>query len=143
MKSVIVFDIDGTLTAERYTAKNILKVKENPPLMGMALALQEKYPLIISTARPEKYREQTEKWLAKHNLKPEALYMREEGRDYVADQMIKFGHLQDIRKNHGEPVLWADDNDANIRMLERADVPVIHVKLSYEDAPWNNRIGTN
>jgi len=129
MKPLVVFDIDGTLTAEPYTEKNLLTVEVNPAMLLLAQALQKKYPLVISTARPDKYREKTEKWLKKHKLTPIAVYMREEGRERVADQMIKFGHLQDIRENHGEPVLWADDNDMNVTMLERNNVPVIHVKL--------------
>lgn len=127
-KQPVVFDIDGTLTCEHCSNEELLTVRENPTMMLLAIAMQAERPLVISTARSETIRPQTEKWLAKHGLKPAAIYMREEGRDNAADQMVKFGHLQDIRKKFGDPIVWVDDNDANIRMLEKNDVPVIHVK---------------
>lgn len=127
-KQPVVFDIDGTLTSEHCSKEELLTVKENPTMMLLAIAMQAERPLIISTARSENIREQTEKWLTKHGLKPDAIYMREKNRDNAADQMIKFGHLQDIRKRFGDPLVWVDDNDANILMLEKNNVPVIHVK---------------
>lgn len=126
---IFVFDIDGTLTSEHYTQDNLLTVKDNPVMMVLAKALQKEGTLVISTARPERYRDQTKKWLAKHKLKPKGLYMRGEDREErVADHMVKFGHLLDIREKFGEPSLWADDNNDNIVMLVRNGVPVIHVK---------------
>lgn len=128
MKKPIVFDIDGTLTSERYTEENILEVKPNFVMLDIAHSLQETYPIVISTARPDKYREQTEKWLSERELYPKKVYMREEGRDIPTDPMIKFGHLQDIKKNFGDPELWVDDNPDNIRMLVKNNVPVIQVQ---------------
>jgi len=129
---VFVFDIDGTLTVGRYTEESLPTVKENPILVLLAKSLQKQGDLVISTARPERYREQTEKWLTKHKLKPVAVYMRPENRDKIADHMVKFEHLEDIRKKFGEPLLWADDNDNNVTMLERNGIPVIHVKPGKE-----------
>ena len=127
-KQPVVFDIDGTLTSEYYNEGNLTTLRENPTMMLLAIAMQAERPLVISTARPERFRPQTEKWLASHGLKPEAIYMRDDEREGVADHMIKFNHLQDIRKNFGDPVVWADDNDSNIHMLEKNNVLVIHVK---------------
>lgn len=128
MSQPVVFDIDGTLTAEPYNDKNIGKVKENPAMVFLAKTLQESSPLVISTARSEKWRPQTEKWLKSHGLSPQAVYMRDESREHAADQMIKFSHLKDIREKFGDPTVWVDDNPANVNMLRRNDVPVIHVK---------------
>lgn len=128
MKQPVVFDIDGTLTAEPYTADNILKVKENPAMVFVAKTLQDTNPLVISTARPERWRKETEKWLKGHGLDPEAVYMRDDSRTEAADQMIKFGHLRDIRERFGEPVIWVDDNPSNVNMLKSNGVPVIHVQ---------------
>jgi hypothetical protein len=128
MTAPVVFDVDGTLTSERYDEENLLSIRENPAMTLVAIAMQLERPLVISTARPERLRAQTEEWLASHGLQPVAIYMRDNDREGVPDQMIKYGHLLDIRKKFGEPVVWCDDNDANIHMLKQNGVPVIHVR---------------
>jgi uncharacterized HAD superfamily protein len=128
MNATVVFDIDGTLTAEPYNEDNLLTLRENPTMMLLAIAMQSERPLVISTARPERFRADTESWLASHGLKPEAIYMRANEREGVPDHMIKFGHLLEIRERFGEPLVWVDDNDSNVHMLEKNGVPVIHVK---------------
>lgn len=128
MRQPVVFDIDGTLTDEHYTEGNLLTVRPNFVILDIAHSLQETYPLVISTARPEKFREKTLQWLSDRELYPKEVYMREEGRNTAADHMIKFGHLQSIEKKFGKPHLWVDDNPDNIRMLLRNEVPVLQVK---------------
>jgi hypothetical protein len=127
-KAPIVFDIDGTLTSEHYNQDNLLTLKENPAMMLVAIALQIERPLLISTARPEFLREVTEVWLAKHGLSPKQIYMRPNDQEGVPDPDIKLVHLRDIQAKYGQPIVWADDNDSNIAMLQENDVPVIHVK---------------
>jgi uncharacterized HAD superfamily protein len=127
-KQPAVWDIDGTLTSERYDEDNLLTLRENPTMMLLAIAMQPERPLVISTARPERFREQTEKWLASHGLKPAAIYMRDDKLEGVPDHIIKYEHLLEILENFGEPLVWCDDNDANVAMLKKNGVPVIHVK---------------
>jgi hypothetical protein len=127
-KQPIVFDIDGTLTSEHYNEDNLLTLKENPAMMLVAIALQTERPLLVSTARPEKLREVTELWLAKHGLSPKQIYMRPDNEEGIPDYEIKFAHLRDIQTKYGQPIVWADDNDKNIEMLRENNVPVIHVK---------------
>jgi phosphoglycolate phosphatase-like HAD superfamily hydrolase len=126
-KQPVVFDIDGTLTSEPYNENNLRTLRENSAMMLVALGLQLDLPLLVSTARPERFRDDTEKWLASHGLKPVEIFMRDNSREGVPDHMIKFGHLQDIRKKYGDPLVWVDDNSDNIHMLRKNDVPVIHV----------------
>jgi hypothetical protein len=128
MTAPVVFDVDGTLTSERYDEENLLHIRENPAMTLVAIAMQLERPLVISTARPERLLAQTEEWLAGHGLQPVAIYMRDNDREGVPDHMIKYGHLLDIREKFGEPVVWCDDNDANIHMLKQNGVPVIHVR---------------
>lgn len=128
IKQPVCFDIDGTLTAEHYTDENLLTIKENSAMMRVALALQTEHPLVISTARPERLRDQTEKWLAIHGLTPDAIYMRPNDQEDVSDPEIKQNHLESIKEQYGNPHVWVDDNDANIRMLKQNNVPVIHVR---------------
>jgi len=127
-KAPIVFDIDGTLTSEHYNQDNLLTLRENPAMMLVAIALQTERPLLVSTARPEFLRDVTEAWLAKHGLSPKQIYMRPNDQEGVPDPEIKLVHLRDIQAKYGQPIVWADDNDANIAMLQANDVPVIHVK---------------
>lgn len=126
-KQPIVFDIDGTLTAERYDEENLLSLRENPAMMLVAIALQTERPLIISTARPEYLRDVTELWLSRHGLLPKRIFMRPDDKEGVPDHEIKLNHLLDIRKNFGDPIVWADDKLENIEMLRQNGVPVIHV----------------
>jgi hypothetical protein len=127
-KQPIVFDIDGTLTSEYYNQDNLLSLKENSAMMLVAIALQAERPLLISTARPEFLREVTELWLAKHGLNPKRIYMRPNDQEGVPDSDIKLHHLRHIQKKYGQPLVWVDDNDANIAMLRENNIPVIHVK---------------
>jgi len=120
-------DIDGTLTEEGYNEDNLLSLRENSAMVSVALCLQKERPLLISTARPEKLRDQTEKWLASHGLKPEAVYMRPERLDDLPDNIVKFNHLSLIIYKYGRPLAWVDDNQSNIDMLRRSNVPTIHV----------------
>lgn len=128
MNAPVIFDVDGTLTSEHYDQDNLLTLRENPIMMLLAISLQDKHPLLISTARPEYLRPQTEAWLAKHGLVPERIYMRPNDQEGVEDYKIKEEHLKDILLQFGRPMVWADDNSQNIAMLERNNIPVIHVK---------------
>lgn len=128
MNAPIVFDVDGTLTSERYDEDNLLTLRENPIMMLLAISLQDKHPLLISTARPEYLRPQTEEWLAKHGLVPERIFMRPVDKEGIPDYIIKREHLAEITTEYGKPTVWADDNDKNCLMLEGYGIPVIHVK---------------
>ena len=126
-KAPVVFDIDGTLTSEHYNEDNLLTLKENPTMLLLALALQSERPLVVSTARPEYLRVETETWLKSKGLKFEKVYMRPNGEENVEDFLIKEKHLKKILKEFGMPVTWCDDNLDNIAMLKRHNVPCIAI----------------
>jgi hypothetical protein len=128
MIAPVVFDVDGTLTSEWYDEGNLLHLKENPIMLLLAISLQDKHPLLISTARPEYLRPQTEAWLAKHGLVPDRIYMRPNDREGIPDPQIKEKHLEEIVGEFGKPLIWSDDNRGNCDMLESHGIPVIHVK---------------
>lgn len=127
-KQPVVFDIDGTLTSEHYDENNLLTLRENAAMLLVAIALQAERPLLISTARPERLRPQTTDWLKMHGLLPIQIFMRPDDQEGVPDHVIKEDHLIRIRYFYGDPLVWADDNAGNIEMLQRNNVPVIHVK---------------
>ena len=126
-KQPIVFDIDGTLTSEPYDESRLGSLRANSAMMLVALALQLERPLIIATARSEQHREVTEKWLASHGLQPVKISMRPTHKEGTPPSFIKQDFLRDIRKNVGEPLVWADDNGSTITMIRNHNVPVIHV----------------
>jgi len=127
-KQPVVFDIDGTLTSEHYDENNLLTLRENAAMLLAAIALQAERPLLISTARPERLRPQTTEWLKMHGLLPIQIFMRPDDQEGVPDHVIKEDHLIRIRSFYSDPLVWADDNAGNIEMLQRNNVPVIHVK---------------
>mgnify|MGYP006275279647 CR=1 FL=1 len=128
MKQPIVFDIDGTLTAEPYSEGNLLTLRENAAMMLVALGLQLERPLVISTARPERFRKDTQNWLSSHGINPVTVHMRPNDQEGIPDWMIKQDHLQMIEVEFGTPQVWVDDNDSVIAMLRSNNIPVIHVK---------------
>lgn len=128
MNAPVVFDVDGTLTSEYYDEGNLLTLRENSTMMLLALAMQAERPLVISTARPEKYMDQTQQWLASHGLIPDAIFMRPSSQEGLPDAVVKLDHLHLIRAMYCNPLVWVDDNDSNVEMLQKNKVPVIHVK---------------
>jgi len=127
MNKPVIFDVDGTLTAEPYSEDNLLTLRENSAMVLVALALQKERPLVISTARPERFREQTEQWLSSHGLNPSHVFMRNDEDEGLPDHVVKYEHLQSIRQTFGDPLAWVDDNRYNIIMLRENGVPVIQV----------------
>jgi hypothetical protein len=131
-KQPICFDIDGTLTSEPYNEDNLESLRENSAMMLVALSLQLERPLVISTARPERFMQQTETWLANHGLQPDAIFMRPNEQEGVPDPEIKREHLNLIRAIYGSnPLVWVDDNPKNVEMLRQEKVPVIHVNKDH------------
>jgi uncharacterized HAD superfamily protein len=130
-KAPVVFDIDGTLTSEHYNEDNLLTLKENPTMLLLALALQAERPLVVSTARPEYLRVETETWLKSKGLKPDKVYMRSSDEEDTEDFLVKEKHLKKILKEFGMPVTWCDDNLDNIAMLKRHNVPCIAIHSTW------------
>lgn len=101
---VAIFDIDGTLCALSEERERLLPTKEwlaacdvvaenwneyhrlakyeqaNEPVKRLLQQYAKEHAtIIISTGRPECYREMTEEWLARHGIKYKYLFMRSNG----------------------------------------------------------------
>lgn len=101
---VAIFDIDGTLCALSEERERLLPTKEwlaacdvvaenwneyhrlakyeqaNEPVKRLLQQYAKEHAtIIISTGRPECYREMTEEWLAHHGIKYKYLFMRSNG----------------------------------------------------------------
>lgn len=125
---VFVFDVDGTLTSERFENDQVRELKTNPPILNLALALQENgLEFVVVTARPEYLREDTEYWIAKQGLKPSFVLMRKED-DKRPDPAVRSHQLKLVRDEYGPHVLLFDDKIENCQAVKSMGIPCIHVK---------------
>lgn len=79
-------------------------------------------PLIIVSARPEKYRQFTVEWLDKHNIKYDMLLMRPDS-DSRDDTLVK-SDIYDKYLSKLNISVWFDDRPKIIRMLKEKGVNV-------------------
>lgn len=130
-KKAVVFDLDGTL-ANIQKRREILK--QNPKnwdnfFSDMAsdlpnhaivelfkvLAATQCYIMIVVTGRPERYREVSSRWLAKHDLKIANMFMRREG-DRRGDNIVKREILHEIQSSGLEIAFSVDDRESVVKM---------------------------
>ena len=94
MKKAIIVDLDGTLAFPQgrdfYDASECEKDLLNEPLAVIlkAILADTGLSVILCSGRFDTYKAQTEKWLIKHNIEYDELYMRKAG-DYRSDQVVK------------------------------------------------------
>jgi len=116
---IYVFDIDGTLADLSHRLHYIQKepkdwdgffaacTADNPiePVAAIARSLHAgEATIILLSGRSSIVRNQTEKWLSRHNIPYEALYMRTEG-DHRHDNVVKPELMQRmLREWRGESV---------------------------------------
>lgn len=104
-KRYVICDIDGTLADVEHRLHFINKEDNSKPdwkaffdamsedgindhVKSMVNDTYAGQPVVIVTGRPDDYREQTEAWLEKHNIKYDALYMRRSN-DRRSDDVVK------------------------------------------------------
>lgn len=97
-----------------YNASTCGNDELNVPLKKVLdLYAQNQYTVILMSGREEKYRSQTEAWLAKHTIKYHALYMRKTG-DFRKDYLIKGEIVEnEVLPNYQIEVIY-DDRRQNI-----------------------------
>ena len=102
MKKAIIVDLDGTLALSQgrdfYDASECETDLPNESLVEIMKRISydsdsfdfnsEELFIIICSGRFDTYKPQTERWLAKHNIKYDELYMRK-ARDMRSDQIVK------------------------------------------------------
>ena len=126
----VVFDVDGTLTTEWYRDSNVIDVSPNVLMVGLARSLYKSgVPIVISTARPDWMRADTEAWLELNGVQYDALIMRAND-DSRMDFEVKRFQLNLIRRMYGSPLLWYDDNLDVTAMLMEEGIAVIQVSPS-------------
>lgn len=102
LPDAVIFDMDGTLSLlngrNPYDASTCEQDLPNPQVVELYHLYKDKYKVILCSGREDKYREQTEKWLANNNIEYAHLYMRKTD-DFRKDNIIK----TEIYKDHIAP----------------------------------------
>lgn len=92
LPDAVIFDLDGTLSLlngrNPYDASTCEQDLPNPQVVELYHLYKNKYKVILCSGREDKYREQTEKWLANNNIEYAHLYMRKTD-DFRKDNIIK------------------------------------------------------
>lgn len=125
-----IFDVDGTLTSQRYENDFVLNLAPNAPILGIALSLFSSDPdkVAIVTARPSYLREDTLSWLRNQGIDPRILFMREED-DYRPDYEVRVDQVRRVMDAKGPEVVLFDDKLSNcLNVKGSLGVPCIHVK---------------
>jgi FMN phosphatase YigB (HAD superfamily) len=150
MIDAVLFDVDGTLVNTESVVHFVDRPKGMkdfesfhsqsmfcPPNFGPAecLRLLNKIgvPVIIATARLERWREDTVKWLTLNNLQYEKLYMRGPA-DFRKDVIVKQEMLESINRDGYNLIEAWDDNPNIIELWESNGIPTVLVP------GWNKSI---
>jgi hypothetical protein len=127
---VYIFDVDGTLTSQRYENDLVLELAPNPPVLGIALSLSSSNiaRVAVVTARPHYLRADTTRWLQKHGLNPEVLLMRSKGDDRP-DHEVRVDQVKQVMDLMGPNVVLLDDKISNcLHVRGLLNIPYIRVK---------------
>jgi hypothetical protein len=131
--SCVIMDIDGTLADMRgirgpfeWSRVGEDKVIEHVADYARFLYSDVKYDLILFSGRDGSCREQTEDWLAEHNIGYDGLYMRPAGstiNDSTLKEQMYMDHLhKGFRVDH-----VVDDRQSVVRMWQSMGLKVLDV----------------
>lgn len=124
-----VFDIDGTLTAERYVNDNVKDLRPNWVIVNLArsLGFVNTGGFAVVTARPEYLRPDTEVWLEGIGLEPRFLLMRSNF-DRRPDESVRVDQVREAQRMAGNKVVLFDDRAENCRAVrEELKVPCVYI----------------
>jgi predicted kinase len=153
MTDCIVFDIDGTLSDPSHRLHHVTNGKrdwdaffagmgEDQPkddVIWLNRSIHEAYyeviPILIVTARPENYRNETVSWLRTHHIGFDHLYMRPAG-DHRADDVVKSEILDQIIADGYRVRCWVDDRTRVVDKIRSRGITVLQC------ASWEDRVAT-
>jgi hypothetical protein len=128
--AAVIFDIDGTLALIDHRRHHVVNRPKNwkafyaamsadvpniPVINTLHGLMRVGYKGIICSGRPDDHRAATEKWLARHYVSYNRLYMRKAG-DFRADDIVKRELLEQMRDDDFVPILACDDRDRVVAM---------------------------
>ena len=130
----MIFDLDGTLAdlngRKPYGEAQALCGDDlcREPIANMVrLYDQAKYLVIILSGRLERYRSETDRWLVKHSIPCDLLFMRPNELEQVPDTEIKEGIYLACIEPHFDVELVVDDRPKVIRMWRELGLVVADV----------------
>lgn len=92
----------------------------------LRMAVNNNIAIVLCTARDEKCREDTVKWLETHNIPWHDLRMRKSG-DRRSDDIVKFELLEEMYEDGYEPILVLEDRDRVVKMWRSAGLRCLQV----------------
>lgn len=141
-KPFVLCDIDGTIAdcehRRHYVQQDpkdwksfFAEMDKDMPRLNVLQTVQDYkdrgHEVILLTARPDDYREVTEKWVKTHtNINPMTIIMRHSG-DTRPDVEVKQQMFDKYFKDKYEIATMIDDRPSVIRMWKENNVPVIDV----------------
>lgn len=131
----VVLDMDSTLSQPVGEAwENMANHQPIKPILNLAWTLHKHgYDLVISTARPETNRPETEEWLQKHLPVYAALYMRDDTVEATATKM-KEAALTDIDETW-DCAFAIDDSPFNCKVYN--DNGVLCLRPTTNEEYWS------
>ncbi len=150
----VLVDLDGTLSDHE---KRLPFLPENPddqdadwtdfyrnqlsdpPFVGVAeiiRRLRDMY-VVIMTARPEKYRADSERWLQNNQINWDAMLMRAEG-DHRPNMEVKKDQLELVLGLGWRPFIAFEDHPPTIDMLRAAGIETLSVSNNWEEFDGND-----
>lgn len=131
----VIIDLDGTLANCQHRMHYIEGPKKNwdaffdnclddsviHPMLHMMQILSEKYKIVFVTARPEKNRELTTKWLQNHGIVYDSLYMRKNV-DYNKSPIVKKNIVLSLFEKGYNPVFSFDDRPDCVAMFQELGI---------------------
>lgn len=143
----ILCDIDGTVANLEHRRHWVLNKPKNwrafnanihldTPISHVISVIQALdclgHTIIFCSGRENVFREVTEKWIAKHVIRPKHLYMRPE-KDYRPDNIVKYELLQKIREDGFNPTMVFDDRKQVVDMWIENGIHVFDVSQGKGD----------
>lgn len=155
--SIAVWDMDGTLADN---SRRIARLnRDNPdwdefhadqhldPILADQRALVQicedaGLATVILTARPERYREPTEWWLAKHGMFPDAVLMR--GEDDSTDTVEYKSRVLTALQEVFIVRLVVDDHRGVIMAAREMGLPTVYIHSNYyDDSTWGTAVAVD
>lgn len=127
--SAVIVDVDGTLAefhphqasdwvlgSQKQWEPFFAHMAEAPVIEAVAKLVKilkaQGQQIVICSGRPDSHREHTQRWLERHTIPFDAIYLRPEGDDHVDDEEVKTALLNQMRHDGFAPWLVLDDRDA-------------------------------
>lgn len=142
--STVVFDLDGVLSDASSRQHHIeypfpdwdafFHACGDDDLIGEVARLLDvidpDHRIVLLTARPMRVQPQTLGWLARHELRWDALIMREFG-DYMAARVFKQRTVNELRDRGFDLRLAFEDDPRNVHMFHLMGVPCVYIHSGY------------